>query len=142
RGNLPAARRFHLRALRGARRGGLGEERAVALHDLFGVEVEAGRGSEARRYAERALEAYPRRSGRLAVFAHDVAYFWMEQGDFRRASTVFQAVLPLVRSGRERLWVQADLMRAAAGAGDDTLSLEMAERVREGVSRPDLGTAA
>lgn len=142
RGNLPSALRFHLRALRGARRGGLRMELAVALHDLFGVAVESGRRDEARRYAREAFEAYPRQSPRLAALAHDVAYVWMEEGEFARAAVAFRRVLPLVRREDERLWVEADLMRAAAGVGDEPLALEMATRVREACHRPELAPAA
>jgi tetratricopeptide (TPR) repeat protein len=142
RGNLPGAQRFHLRALRGARRGGLRVERAVALHDLFGLSVEAGRAREAQRYAQEAFAAYPARSARIAVLAHDVAYFWMEQGLFQRALAVFQAVAPLIDRPAERLWVQADLMRAAAGAGEAALARQLSREVRAECRRPDLAAAA
>lgn len=141
RGNLPAAHRFHLRALRGARRGGLRAEHAVALHDLFGVSVEAGRIREAQRYAREAFAAYPPRSPRVAALAHDVAYFWMEQGDFSRALPLLEAVEPLVSRPEERLWVAADLMRAAAGAGDSARARRMTVRVRELCAQPALESA-
>lgn len=142
RGNLPAAQRFHLRALRGARRGGLRGERAVALHDLFGVAVETGRAGDADRYAREAFAAYSPGNRRLAALAHDVAYFWMEEGHFARAVEVFQAVAPLIDEPAQRLWVESDLMRAAAGAGDDTLARRVAERVREQSALPELSSAA
>lgn len=142
RGNLPAAHRFHLRALRGARRGGLRIERAVALHDLFGISVEAGRTREAQRYAREAFAAYPPRSPRLAALAHDVAYFWMEEGEFARALPLLQAVEPLVTRPEETLWVAADLVRAAAGAGEVAFARTTADRVRELCARPALAAAA
>src|SRR5690606_36558621 len=58
RGNLPAARRLHTRALRGARRGGMRREQAAALHDLFIVAAETGNIGEAERLARHALEAF------------------------------------------------------------------------------------
>lgn len=142
RGNLPSAHRYHLRALRGARRGGMGTEAAIALHDLFGVAVEAGRKREARRYAREALVAYPRRSPRRAALAHDIAYLWMEEGDFARAEQIFRRVLPLMQHPVERLWVAADLVRAAAGTGNEPLALRMAERVRRACEQPELASAA
>ena len=142
RGNLPAAHRFHLRALRGAARGGLRPERAAALHDLFAVAVEAGHTREAERFARDAFAAYPRVHPRLPELAHDVAYFWMEQGYFHRALPLFQAVLPLVRDAEKRMWVEADLARAAAGAGEDELSRDTMERVREQCADPAMAAAA
>jgi tetratricopeptide (TPR) repeat protein len=142
RGNLPGAQRFHVRALRGAKRGGLRLERAVALHDLFGLAVEAGRAREAERLAREAFAAYPPRSPRLAVLAHDVAYFWMEHGHFDRALRVFQSVAPLIERPIERLWVDADLMRAAAGAGDRALARSVAASVRERSRRSGMVAAA
>jgi tetratricopeptide (TPR) repeat protein len=131
RGNLPAAQRFHLRALRGARRGGLRLERAVALHDLFALAVEAGRSREAERLAAQALEAYPAGHPRLPVLAHDVGYFWMEQGRFARALRVFDTLETLIDRPLERLWLDADRSRAAAGAGDAAGARRLAEAVRE-----------
>jgi tetratricopeptide (TPR) repeat protein len=142
RGNLPAAHRFHLRALRGATRGGLRPERAAALHDLFAVSVEAGRTREAERFAREAFAAYPPAHSRLPELAHDIGYFWMEQGHFQRALPVFQAVLPLVREAEKRLWVEADLARAAAGAGDYELSRSTAKRVRKRCGQEAMAAAA
>src|SRR5690606_947287 len=73
RGNLPAARRLHTRALRGARRGGMRREQAAALHDLFIVSAETGNIWEAERLARQALEAFGTRNRRIHALAHDVA---------------------------------------------------------------------
>ena len=142
RGNLPGAHRFHLRALRGARRGGVRAEQAAALHDLFGVAIETGRVAEAERYAREATAAYGTKNPRVAAFAHDVAYFWMQQGHFARARSVFEAVLPLIEQPVERLFVEADLMRAAAGAGDRDLAREMSDRVLQKADRPEHAAGA
>lgn len=138
RGNLPAARRLHTRALRGARRGGMRGEQAAALHDLFGVAVETGQPSEAERFARQALEAYGTRNTRLNVLAHDVAYFWMENGHFDRALAVFTAVLPLIDAPFERMFVLADIARAAAGVGKVGLAEEAAEEVWTLVAEAEL----
>ena len=142
RGNLPAARRLHTRALRGARRGGMRREQAAALHDLFGVAVETGQPIEAERLARQALEAYGMRSGRVHVLAHDVAYFWMERGHFARSLAVFQAVLPLVRKPIERLFVLADIVRAAGGTGQTDIAVSAGDEVWRLVHEPDLEHAA
>jgi tetratricopeptide (TPR) repeat protein len=142
RGNLPAAHRFHVRALRGARRGGVRAEQAAALHDLFGVAIETGRAVEAERYAREAAVAYGSKNPRLAALAHDVAYFWMQQGHFARSLAVFQAVLPLIDEPVERLFVEADLMRAAAGAGESELAARVAGEVWEKATRPEFARGA
>ena len=142
RGNLPAAHRFHLRALRGARRGGLRRARAVALHDLFAVAVEAGRTREAERYAREAAAAYPAGSERLVALAHDIAYHWMEAGYFERALAVFDSVSPRLRNEAERLWAEANRMRAAAGAGRVELAVASAERVAARLVDPAVAPAA
>lgn len=142
RGNLPGAQRFHVRALRGARRGGLRLEQATALHDLFAVAVEAGRAADAERLARQAFEAYGARNPRVAVLAHDVAYHWMEQGHFARALAVFQAVLPLIQQPVEHLWAEADVVRAAAGAGEHTLARRAASTVLQRCDMPELAAGA
>ncbi|MEX2570330.1 MAG: tetratricopeptide repeat protein [Gemmatimonadota bacterium] len=138
RGNLPAARRLHTRALRGAKRGGMRREQAAALHDLFAVAVESGSGAEAERLARLALESYGTRNRRVHVLAHDVAYYWMEQGSFDRALPVFQAVLPLIERPIERLFVLADIARAAGGVGDVETASDTATQVWLLASEPDL----
>jgi len=141
RGNLPAARRLHTRALRGARRGGMRREQAAALHDLFAVAVETGNVGEAERLARNALDAFGTRNRRIHILAHDVAYFWMEQGHFARALPVFQAVLPFVDHRVERVLVLADVARAAGGVGDAETADQAAESVYQSIAEPDLRLA-
>jgi tetratricopeptide (TPR) repeat protein len=118
RGNYPAARRFHIRGLRAARRHALRDIQARALHDLFCIAVQTGPPHEAQDLATLAFRAYGPRHPRLPALSHDVAYFWMEQGRFAPALEVFRAVLPHITSSRERLLVAANAGRAAAGIGD------------------------
>jgi tetratricopeptide (TPR) repeat protein len=138
RGNLPAARRLHIRALRGARRGGMRREQATALHDLFAVAVETGNIRDAERLAAEALKAYGTRNRRVHVLAHDVAYFWMEQGYFERALSVFRAVLPLIDRPLEKLFVLADVARAAGGVGDAETTMSAADEVWRMSREPEL----
>jgi Tfp pilus assembly protein PilF len=142
RGNLPAARRLHTRALRGARRGGMRREQAAALHDLFVVAAETGNTAEAERLARHALEAFGTRNTRLHILAHDVAYFWMEQGHFGRALVVFKAVLPLVGHRVERIMVLANLARAAGGVADSQTLEETVARIDSLIAEPELRIAA
>jgi tetratricopeptide (TPR) repeat protein len=129
RGNYPAARRFHIRGLRAARRHGMRDIQARALHDLFGIAVVTNETAEAMEYARNAFRAYGANHPRLPVFAHDLAYFWMTRGRFAEALAVFQAVLPLIKHPNERLLAWGDVGRAAGGAG----SREVFERAWEEV---------
>lgn len=118
RGNFPGAHRMHIKALRAARRKGLQQIQGMALHDLFAIAVETGRKEQAEEYARQAFRAYGARHPLIPVLAHDVAYFWAEQGHFGRALEVFQALEPYMTSPRDRLGLTASLARASAGAGN------------------------
>ena len=116
RGNLPAARRFHVRGLRAARRHGLRDIQGRALHNLFMLSGD-GSPQEALDYARNAFKAYGPSHPRLPVLAHDLAYFWMQRGRFAQALSVFQGLLPHITRPGERMLTVADVGRAAGGAG-------------------------
>jgi len=118
RGNYPAARRFHIRGLRAARRHALRDIQARALHDLFTIAVETSPPAEAQELARLAFRAYGPRHAKLPALAHDVAYFWMGQGRFAPALEVFRAVLPNLSDVSERLLCAGNLGRAAGAVGD------------------------
>ncbi|HEU0015000.1 MAG TPA: hypothetical protein VFQ45_15030 [Longimicrobium sp.] len=118
RGNLPASRRFLVRAVRAAKRNSLHAVEACALHDLFGVAVEAERVEEAQELARAAFEAYGPGSDLLPRLAHDVAYWWITQGNFSRAVPVLHSVLPHLDEQPIRLMTMANLARAAGATGD------------------------
>jgi tetratricopeptide (TPR) repeat protein len=118
RGNYPAARRFHIRGLRAARRHALRDIQARSLHDLFTIAVETSPPAEAQELAHLAFRAYGPRHAKLPVLAHDVAYFWMGQGRFAPALDVFRAVLPNLTEPGERLLCASNLGRAAGAVGD------------------------
>lgn len=117
RGNFPSARRHQLRALRTSRRHGLRALQAAALHDLFVVALEAGDVDEMDRRAAEALRAYGTGHPRVPVLAHDVAVAWMARGQSARALPVLEAVLPHLRDPASRVVAQANVARAAGGAG-------------------------
>jgi tetratricopeptide (TPR) repeat protein len=118
RGNYPAARRFYVRALRAARRHGLRDLHAFALHQLFTAAVDTGDADAAEQYATAAFRAYGGRHPRLPALAHDVAYYWLTRGMVQPALDVFRAVLPHVHAADERLAVCGTLGRAAGAAGN------------------------
>ena len=119
RGNFPAARRFHMRALRAAKRHCLHSIEGDALHDLFVIAVTSDRVQEAEEHARAAFDAYGPEHPRIPNLAHDVAYFWMTQGYFERALAVFRALLPYVHRPAERLATLSNIARAAGGCGKD-----------------------
>ncbi|HEX2190245.1 MAG TPA: hypothetical protein VHG51_15160, partial [Longimicrobiaceae bacterium] len=106
------------RAFRYARRAGIREVAAEALHDLFTVAVETGRVAEAEELARRAFHAYPAAHHRLPALAHDIAVFWMLQGHPARALPVFQAVRTVVRDRADHLLAISNVVRAAGEVGD------------------------
>lgn len=118
RGNVPAARRFHIRGLRAARRHGLRDIVARALHDLFVIAVNSAPPAEALSYARGAFKAYGPNHELLPVLAHDLAYFWMQRGRFAQALSVFQGLLPHITKPCARMQTVADIGRAAGGAGE------------------------
>jgi tetratricopeptide (TPR) repeat protein len=118
RGNYPAARRFHIRGLRAARRHALRDIQGRALHDLFTIAVETSPPAEAQELARLAFRAYGPRHPKLPALAHDVAYFWMSQGRFEPALEVFRAVLPHLHNPGEHLLCAGNIGRAAGATGD------------------------
>ncbi|HSU14032.1 MAG TPA: hypothetical protein VLK66_08045 [Longimicrobium sp.] len=112
------ARQYHVRALRISQRFHLREQEAMAMHDLFAIAVQESNRADAEFYARGALAAYRPTDRRIPKLAHDVAYFWMTQGYFHRALSVFQAVRPYFSAPDDALRVVANAARAVAGTGD------------------------
>jgi tetratricopeptide (TPR) repeat protein len=135
RGKLAAARRFHLRALRAARRHSMRGLHGSALHDLAVLAAQTGQPQEAERLAREAFEMYGPEHPRLVFLAADVAYFWIEHGRFRAALTLFQALVHHLQRREDRVMAQANLVRAAAGAGDRRLFEQTWDEVWERMSR-------
>jgi len=125
RGNFPKARTLHHRALRAATRHSLRSIQGDALHDLFILAGHSGDVTEAQRNARMAFEVYGSGHSKLSNLAHDVAYFWLTQGFFAPALSVFQSLIPLVGNSQYRLQILANTARAAGGAG----ALEVFEHV-------------
>jgi tetratricopeptide (TPR) repeat protein len=135
RGNLPLARRFHLRALRSARRHSLRQLHGSALHDLFVLAAQMGDPEQAERLARLAYDTYGPESQSLSFLASDVAYFWMERGRFAPALTVFHALVHHLHRHEDRVFAQANMVRAAAGAGERRLFEQTWDEVWDRMSR-------
>jgi len=142
RGSFPPARRLYVRALRAARRHSLHAVAGMIFHDLFVLAVASGRPQEAERAAREAHGEYGDDHPRLCALAHDVAYFWMDQGYSARALSVFEALLPHITRPAERLAAMANLARAAAGTGARTRFEEGWRSVWEGAAEADVQEGA
>jgi tetratricopeptide (TPR) repeat protein len=117
RGDGPRARARLLQALRAARRHGVWVVKPLALHELFRLAANGGEREVAESYARAAFQSYGRRHARLPALAHDVAWFWMLQGEHERALGVFEAVLAHLEDPTERIVAWSNVGRAAGGAG-------------------------
>lgn len=118
RGNLAAARRFLLRAVRAAQRNSLHAVEGAALHDWFSAATEGDRPDEAQQLARAAFEAYGPDYPGLFRLAHDVAYWWTTQGYHARALPVLRSTVPYFIQAHERLNPWAGIARASGGLGD------------------------
>ncbi|MEW5928532.1 MAG: hypothetical protein AB1941_13775 [Gemmatimonadota bacterium] len=123
-GHLFIARNDHarageafLRAFRKARRAGIRKLWAEALHNLFVVAAETKQVAEAQEYARRAFRAYPRSHPGRITLAHDVAGFWVLQGQYRRALPVLEVLARILTRSSHRLFALSQLAWAAGGAG-------------------------
>ncbi|HVG45566.1 MAG TPA: tetratricopeptide repeat protein [Longimicrobium sp.] len=125
RGNFPAAHRMHIKALRSGKRKGLGPIVGESSHELFVVATEMGRAEQAEHYARQAFRAYGAEHELLPALAHDIAYYWMEQGYFARALPVLVALEPLFPDFKQKLLLRANVIRAAGAAGDRDLFRKM-----------------
>jgi tetratricopeptide (TPR) repeat protein len=143
RGNFPAARRFHLRALRAATRNSLHDIEGMALHDLFGIAVETGNTREALNLARGAFQAYGPHHPKLPHLAHDIAYFWITQGSCEHALPVLKSLVPHAHDPAFRLCLFGDLGRAAGGVGDrESFQAAWGEATELIASAPSLDTSA
>ena len=141
RGNLPAAHRMHIKALRASRRKGLTQTAGMAAHDLFVIATETGRNTQAEEYARLALRAYGSDNPRLPALAHDVAYYWMNRGYFAQVIPVFEALQSRFTSDLvTQMVTSSHIARAAGGAGDRSLFrryyTETALLVKDAVNEP------
>jgi tetratricopeptide (TPR) repeat protein len=118
RGNLPLAQRMLIKGLRAARRKGLGELQAWVLHDLFVVATQSGRMEHALDFARSAFRHYGADNVHIPRLANDVAYVWLEQGQFGRAAAVFRALAPVAESDEAAVTAYANLARAVGNLGD------------------------
>lgn len=118
RGQPVLARRFLVKALRAARRHGLGERRGDALACLFGMARDAGDAAEAERYARGAVRAYRRGHPAVPAVLHELAAMWVARDDLARALPLLQRLLPGRAEPAARVVTLSLVARAAAGLGE------------------------
>jgi tetratricopeptide (TPR) repeat protein len=117
-GNYPASRTLAERVLKAARHHRETGMQGWASHHFFILAADSNQIREAYEHARAALKAYGASHIRLTALAHDVARFWVEHGQFARALSVFETVLPKISEVEEQAVVAANVARAAAGAGE------------------------
>ena len=117
-GNIPAATCYHRLALKASRRHGLRTLEGDALYDLAVMSFERGDARSALAYGRLAIGAYGPGHARIYRLANDLAWYLMcHSGENEQAAYVFQALIPHVWEPVYRLLANANLARAAAGAG-------------------------
>jgi tetratricopeptide (TPR) repeat protein len=116
-GSFPAARRAHQRSLAAALRHDLHDVQGAAYHNLYAVELEAGRGG-AEADALASFRAYGPGHSQLPRVAFDVAFQWMEEGMFDASLRLARALEPHLDGTMERAMVLSMIARSAGGAGD------------------------
>jgi tetratricopeptide (TPR) repeat protein len=131
RGSFPRARSYHTRALRAAKRHCLRSIQGDAYHDMHVIATASGQEEQALEYARGAFACYGPGHVKLPALAHDVAYFWLTQGYFGSALTVFQALMPLLENSSYGIYVLPNVARAAGGSGNRRTYEAAWERFRD-----------
>jgi tetratricopeptide (TPR) repeat protein len=117
RGVAPRARTHLLKAIEAAAREGLRDVAGMAYHDLFITASTAHWDAEAITYAGAAAQAYSPGHHLLPSLAYDVAYYWVQRGQFARALPVLKAAVPHMVPEHKTV-AHGGLARAAGNAGD------------------------
>jgi tetratricopeptide (TPR) repeat protein len=117
RGVAPLARSHLLKAVEIAQREGLSDATGMAYHDLFITAAGAHWDAEAIAYAGAAARTYWPGHRLLPSLAYDVAYYWVQRGQFARALPVLKAAVPHMVPKHQTV-AQGGLARAAGNVGD------------------------
>lgn len=118
RGNLPLAVSFQEKARMIARGHGLRDLEGDMLFGVAALYFEMENGAVGFEWARRALLVYGPRNPRISRVAHDVAVYFINQGDYRNALTVLQEIAHAPWPVADALLRKANTALAAAGAGD------------------------
>lgn len=116
--NLALAERNHVLSLREARLHFLTELEGDALHDLAGISFENRNVRAGLIFARDALDTFEDDDSRIPGLANDVAWNWMHLlRTYDRAFEIFNEVSAHLTNPKDRLYLLANLARAAAGMG-------------------------
>ncbi|HEX6746879.1 MAG TPA: hypothetical protein VF092_06240 [Longimicrobium sp.] len=118
-GRYFTARDLFQRALSTAQRFQLGDREVEAHHYLFTVARAVSDHAGAMEHSAAAAREYGPDHPRLPYFAHDLACYWMDRGDYQHALEVLLALLDnhFADVPDERLLVRGSSLRAAGGCG-------------------------
>ncbi len=118
-GRYGLADEYYRQGLKVAVRYRLREQVGEAWHDLFKLAIATSNHKAADLALKEAVRHYGRRHHRLPAFAHDLAAYWIERGDFENARTVLLALLEKQWSDDPavRMLVCGTTLRALGGCG-------------------------
>jgi len=137
RGSYPLARRRFEFALRVAKRYHVPERLGEIHHHLFTVGVATTDHAFAEREAHLVLDHYRHSHPRLPHFAHDLAAYWTDRGDYTNALLLLRQLLARNYFEHEpdaELLTYAWGARAAAGAGDTASFTRFFTEARERIA--------
>jgi tetratricopeptide (TPR) repeat protein len=122
RDQVARARTCFLKATRAARRHSLWATRGQAYYGLFKAAVAADDHDDAERYAQTALSALGKQHPDIPALLHDLAELMLRRGDNSLAAMhILQNLLPTRRPHGERIETLTLLVKAAGGAGEQTV---------------------
>ncbi|HEU4557308.1 MAG TPA: hypothetical protein VFS20_05640, partial [Longimicrobium sp.] len=117
-GRYPDARKLFGRALKVAQRYKLRDREVETHHHLFAVGVATHDHALADQEIERVISGYGPDHPKLPTFAHDLAAYWMDKGDYGNALNVLTTLLErhFKDASASRLLVLGSAARATGGA--------------------------
>ncbi len=132
-GRYRTARDLCERALSTARRFQLQDRTGEAHHYLFTIARAVSDHPGAAEHSAAAARAYGPDHPRLPYFAHDLACYWMDRGDYEHALEVLLALLEIPID--HRLLAIGSALRAAGGSGRGAIYDRLVPALREEQSR-------
>lgn len=132
-GNFEGARDLFERALSTAQRRRIPSKVKEAHHYLFDIAIATSDHALAAAQSRAALRAYKAGDPRLPYFAHDLALYWLDCGEFGKALPVLVTLLQrhFENEPGPRLQVVGSALRAAGGAGERRTFDRLREELNE-----------
>lgn len=130
-GEHGGALRWIKRAGVAARRFGLREAAAEALHDAYAIAYLRGEFARATSFARRAARVYPVHARRMPYFGADLALLLSRRGFYGIALELLRTVQPHLKAPVDALQIWSLVAYAAGGCGDHEAYHEALGQVRE-----------